>query len=101
MSANLDLVKAVSFPVLGAAESGRKASSVHSLAAAFSATVSRGRGRGSSADQSRKGYPISPVSSRRSSSVFASFDLKDISFVSKGLRSSGPFVAAGSVVSPP
>ena len=36
----------------------------------------------------------------RSSSVFASFYFRDISYVFQGLRSLGPFVAAGSVVNP-
>ena len=37
----------------------------------------------------------------RSNSVFASFYFKDISYCFEGLRSLGPFVAAGSVVDPP
>ena len=37
----------------------------------------------------------------RSNSVFASSHLKDLASVFEGLRSLGPFVAAGSVVSPP
>ena len=36
----------------------------------------------------------------RSNSVFASFYFRDISFVFQGLRSLGPFVAAGSIVNP-
>ena len=36
----------------------------------------------------------------RSNSVFASFYFRDISYVFQGLRSLGPFVAAGSVVNP-
>ena len=36
----------------------------------------------------------------RSNSVFASFYFRDISFVFQGLRSLGPFVAAGSIVKP-
>ena len=36
----------------------------------------------------------------RSNSVFASFYFCDISYVFQGLRSFGPFVAAGSVVNP-
>ena len=54
VSANLALVKAVSFPVFGAVKSGQKASSDQSSAAASSSSVSRGRGRGSSRDQNRK-----------------------------------------------
>ena len=61
VSANLALVKAVSFPVFGAAKSGRKASSDQSLAAATSAAASRGRGRGSVSDQSKKSHPSSPA----------------------------------------
>ena len=63
VSANLALVKAVSFPVFGAVKSGRKESSDQSSSAASSASASRGWGRGSSSDQNRKGYPSSPVSS--------------------------------------
>ena len=55
VSANLDLVKAVSFPVFGAARSGQKASSDQPSTAAFSSSASRGRGRGSSGDQTREG----------------------------------------------
>ena len=36
----------------------------------------------------------------RSNSMFASFYFRDISYVFQGLRSLGPFVAAGSVVNP-
>ena len=36
----------------------------------------------------------------RSNSVFASFYFKDISYVFEGIRSLGPFVAAGSIVDP-
>ena len=36
----------------------------------------------------------------RSNSVFASFYLNDVSYVFEGLRSLGPFVAAGQVVAP-
>ena len=36
----------------------------------------------------------------RSNSVFASFYLKDVSYLFEGLRSLGPFVAAGSVLPP-
>ena len=36
----------------------------------------------------------------RSNSVLASFYFRDISYVFQGLRSLGPFVAAGSVVNP-
>ena len=36
----------------------------------------------------------------RSNSVFTSFYFRDISFVFQGLRSLGPFVAAGSIVNP-
>ena len=36
----------------------------------------------------------------RSNSVFASFYFRDISYVFQGLRSLGPFVAAGSIVNP-
>ena len=61
VSANLALVKAVSFPVFGAAKSGWKASSDQSSSAASSAAASRGRGRDSSSDQNKKGYPSSPA----------------------------------------
>ena len=63
VSANLALVKAVSFPVFGAATSGQKASSHQSSFAASSSSASRGRGRGSSWDQTRKGSssPGSPT----------------------------------------
>ena len=54
VSVNLALVKAVSFPVFGAAKSGQKASSDQSSAAAASSSASRGHGRGSSRDQNRK-----------------------------------------------
>ena len=64
VSANLALVKAVSFPVFGAAKSGQKASSDQSSTAASSSSASRGRGRGSSGDQTRKG------SSSPGSSIF-------------------------------
>ena len=36
----------------------------------------------------------------RSNSVFATFYFRDISYVFQGLRSLGPFVAAGSIVNP-
>ena len=50
VSATLALVKAVSFPVFGAAKSGQKASSDQPSAAAAFSSASRGRGRGSSRD---------------------------------------------------
>ena len=64
VSANLALVKAVSFPVFGAAKSGQKASFDQSSTAVSSSSAYRGQGRGSSEDQTRKG------SSSRSSSSF-------------------------------
>ena len=50
-----------------------------------------------------RNWSISKVleaASWRSNSVFASFNFRDISYVFQGLRSLGPFVAAGSVVNP-
>ena len=50
-----------------------------------------------------RNWPISKVleaATWRSNSVFASFYFCDISYVFQGLRSLGPFVAAGSVVNP-
>ena len=62
VSANLALVKAVSFLVFRAAKSGQKVSFDQS-SAATPATASRDRGRGSISDQSKKGHPSSPASS--------------------------------------
>ena len=64
VAANLALVKAMSFPVFGAAKSGQKASSDQSSTAASSSSASRGRRRVSSGDQARKG------SSSPGSSIF-------------------------------
>ena len=81
VSANLALVKAVSFPVFGAAKSGQKASSDHFLTAASSSSASRDRRRGSSGDQTRKG------SSSPGSSIFQDRKRKASSPSSRGAKS--------------
>ena len=40
------------------------------------------------------------ATSWRSNSVFASFYLRDIQYIFEGMRSLGPFVAAGAVINP-
>ena len=70
VSANMALVKAVSFPVFGAGKSDWKASSDQSSSAASSSAASRGRGRGVVSDRFRK------ASSSSSASVSSSQDKK-------------------------
>ena len=78
--ANLALVRAVSFPVFGAVKSGQKASSDQYSTAASSSCASRGRRRGSSGDQTRKG-------SSPGSSIFLDRQRKASSPSSRGAKS--------------
>ena len=77
----LTLVKAVSFPVFEGAKSGQKASSDQSSTAASFSSASRGRRRGSSEDQTRKG------SSSPGSSIFQDRKRKASSPSSRGAKS--------------